>query len=104
MYDANYNVSIFFNIIKRVRMNDIVEVLLENATRLITQCESRYQRYFAKAIDYEQKMIGLVGARGVGKTTAILQHLQILAFFLTSIPSKLYLHTSKLVPCLLQRG
>ena len=59
-------------------MNDIVELLLENSTRLITQCESRYQRYFAKAIDYEQKMIGIVGARGVGKTTAILQHLRAL--------------------------
>ena len=57
-------------------MDDILELLLENSTRLITLCESSYERYFTKSIDYTQKMVGLVGARGVGKTTAILQHLQ----------------------------
>ena len=59
-------------------MDELLELLLENSTRLITQCESSYERYFTKAIDYNQKMVGLVGARGVGKTTAILQHLKVL--------------------------
>ncbi len=59
-------------------MDDLLELLLENSTRLIMQCESSYERYFTKTIDYNQKMVGLVGARGVGKTTAILQHLQAL--------------------------
>ena len=57
-------------------MNDILELLIANSTRIISQCESNYQRYFVKTIDYEQTMVGLIGARGVGKTTAILQYLQ----------------------------
>ena len=59
-------------------MNDILELLIENSTRLITDCESSYKRYFCTEVDYEQKMVGIIGARGVGKTTAILQHLQAL--------------------------
>jgi predicted AAA+ superfamily ATPase len=55
-------------------MNDILELLIENSTRLIVDCESSYKRYFAKSIDFEQKMVGIIGARGVGKTTAILQY------------------------------
>jgi len=55
-------------------MDDILDILLENSARLITNCESNYKRYFTKNIDFKQKMIGIIGARGVGKTTAILQH------------------------------
>ncbi len=50
--------------------------LLENSTLLINSCEVTYARYFLKEIDFEQKLIGIIGARGVGKTTAILQHLK----------------------------
>ncbi len=59
-------------------MVEILELLLENSTRLITQCETTYERYFIKIVDFHQRMIGIVGARGVGKTTAILQHLKAL--------------------------
>jgi len=51
---------------------DILESLLENSTRLISTCSTKYERYFLKNIDFNQKLIGLIGARGVGKTTAIL--------------------------------
>jgi predicted AAA+ superfamily ATPase len=69
-------------------MNDMLELLIENSTRLITDCESSYKRYFTTAIDYEQKMVGIIGARGVGKTTAILQHFQELEL---SFGQKLYI-------------
>ena len=55
---------------------DILENLLENSTRLISTCSTQYERYFLKDIDFNQKLIGLIGARGVGKTTAILQYLK----------------------------
>jgi len=57
-------------------MEKLLELLLENSARLISKCDSKYIRYFAKEIDFSQKMVGIIGARGVGKTTAILQYLQ----------------------------
>jgi predicted AAA+ superfamily ATPase len=57
-------------------MQEILELLIENSARLIADCNTPYKRYFFKHIDFNQKMIGIVGARGVGKTTAILQHLR----------------------------
>ena len=35
-----------------------------------------YKRYFYTTIDHNEKLIGIVGARGVGKTTYILQYLK----------------------------
>ncbi len=55
---------------------DLLDDLLENSTSLINICEIDYERYFLKKIDFNQKLVGIVGARGVGKTTAILQHLK----------------------------
>jgi len=34
-----------------------------------------YQRYFFDVVDFRERLIGLVGARGVGKTTFLLQYL-----------------------------
>lgn len=55
---------------------DLLHTLLENSTLLINNCEVAYERYFLKDIDFGQKLFGIVGARGVGKTTAILQYLK----------------------------
>ncbi|MCK4441577.1 MAG: ATP-binding protein [Sulfurovaceae bacterium] len=35
-----------------------------------------YKRYFFNIIDFNEKLIGIVGARGVGKTTFLLQYLE----------------------------
>ncbi len=35
-----------------------------------------YKRYFFKEIDFTERLIGLIGARGIGKTTFLLQYLQ----------------------------
>ena len=35
-----------------------------------------YERYFHTTINLDQKLIGIVGARGVGKTTFLIQHLK----------------------------
>jgi predicted AAA+ superfamily ATPase len=69
-------------------MDNILDILLENSTRLIVGCESSYKRYFAKSIDFSQKLIGIIGARGVGKTTAILQYFKELEL---SFNQKLYI-------------
>ena len=38
--------------------------------------QSNYKRYFFKKIDFENKLIGVLGARGIGKTTFLLQYLK----------------------------
>lgn len=35
----------------------------------------KYKRYCFKTIDFNDKMIGIIGSRGVGKTTLIIQYL-----------------------------
>ena len=37
-----------------------------------------YLRYFFKVVDFNEKLIGIVGARGIGKTTFLLQYLNAL--------------------------
>ena len=37
---------------------------------------SDYKRYFFKKIDFDNKLIGVLGARGIGKTTFLLQYLK----------------------------
>lgn len=38
--------------------------------------ESDYKRYIHDVVDFNQKLIGIIGARGVGKTTFLLQYLK----------------------------
>ena len=57
-------------------MDDLLPLLAENSARLIGFCDIEYKRRGIASIDFSQKLVGIVGARGVGKTTAILQHLR----------------------------
>lgn len=42
--------------------------------RILKEISSEYKRYLHKTIDFNSQMIGIVGARGVGKTTLLLQY------------------------------
>lgn len=53
-----------------------MEKLLEHYHRLIKDLDADFQRYIYTNINWESRMIGLTGARGVGKTTLILQHIK----------------------------
>ncbi len=33
-----------------------------------------FQRYLTTGIDFEERLIGIIGARGTGKTTLLIQH------------------------------
>src|SRR3989339_521217 len=45
------------------------ETLLQNTT-------SNFKRYLYEEVSWESRMIGIIGARGVGKTTMILQYIK----------------------------
>lgn len=44
--------------------------------RILNELTSSYKRYLYDVIDFSSQMIGIVGARGVGKTTLLLQYLR----------------------------
>lgn len=54
----------------------MLENLRKLEKRIIKESSSEYKRYLHKSIDFSSQMIGIVGSRGVGKTTLLLQYLQ----------------------------
>lgn len=45
--------------------------------RLLEETDCRYRRYLHDQIDWQERLIGIKGARGVGKTTLLLQHIKL---------------------------
>ncbi len=52
-----------------------IEGLFEKYLKISKLQTYHYKRYFYHKIDFSEKMIGIIGARGTGKTTSILQYL-----------------------------
>ena len=55
---------------------NILETLREYQENYLMLFDTEYRRYIHKEVDFSVKLIGIVGARGVGKTTFLLQHLR----------------------------
>lgn len=51
-------------------------VLYQYMSEMLRQTTEKHFRYIYSEIDWSARMIGLVGPRGVGKTTMILQHIK----------------------------
>ena len=58
-----------------MEMNEMNE-LYEISARRVRNVSTKYIRYLYTAIDWENRLISLRGARGTGKTTLILQRLK----------------------------
>ena len=54
----------------------MIEQLHQNFLQYLENQKIGYQRYIWNEINHNDKLIGIVGARGVGKTTYILQYLE----------------------------
>lgn len=52
-----------------------LENLFEKYHKIAKLQQHTYKRYFLNGIDFNDKMVGILGARGTGKTTSIIQHL-----------------------------
>ena len=54
---------------------------MENITALyrflLSKTDTRFVRYLHEKIEWSARMVGVVGARGVGKTTLLLQHIKL---------------------------
>ena len=53
-----------------------METLVRNYTRLVDSTPVKYRRYLYDEIDWQDRLIGITGARGTGKTTLLLQHIK----------------------------
>ncbi len=67
---------------------------LENSALYISTAKKPYKRYFYDDIDHQDKLIVIIGARGVGKTTYILNYLKNLGL---SLDKKLYISADALL-------
>lgn len=52
--------------------------LFEKSNQILKLQNYNYKRYFYHTINFDDKMIGILGSRGVGKTTVIIQYLNAL--------------------------
>ena len=53
-----------------------METLIRNYIRLIDSTPVNFQRYLYNTIDWQDRLIGITGARGPGKTTLLLQYIK----------------------------
>ena len=54
----------------------VMEKLFEYSNRLINETDTKFLRYMHNEINWNNRMIGLIGPRGVGKTTLALQYIK----------------------------
>ena len=53
-----------------------MERLFEYSNKLISEADTSFTRYMYDEINWKSRMIGLIGPRGVGKTTLVLQYIK----------------------------
>jgi predicted AAA+ superfamily ATPase len=53
-----------------------MEKLFEQFHKLIRDTDTRFIRYIYAEINWKNRMMGIIGPRGVGKTTLVLQHIK----------------------------
>ena len=70
----------FVSLPKETKNNEKMELdeltpLIDNFHRRIAKVDLRFKRYLYHQINWDSRLIGIKGARGVGKTTMILQYI-----------------------------
>ena len=56
----------------------MLSAIVKLEKKILKSFDTEYRRYFFDRVNFEARMIAVVGSRGVGKTTFLLQHLQTL--------------------------
>lgn len=53
-----------------------MQTLVTAYNRIVNEVDEKFVRYLSPSIDWDERLIGIKGSRGVGKTTMILQHIK----------------------------
>ena len=53
-----------------------MQTVIDISNRLMQAATNDFTRYLYNNITWEERLIGLVGAKGTGKTTMLLQHIK----------------------------
>lgn len=53
-----------------------MERLFQYSNQLITQVDTSFKRYLYNEINWNNRLVGLIGPRGIGKTTLLLQYIK----------------------------
>ena len=72
MHKMHYYCAEFNSFVPVVYM----ESLFQYSNQLVTQVNETFERYAHSNINWQNRLIGLIGPRGVGKTTLILQYIK----------------------------
>ena len=72
----------------------MLEKLFEKSNKILKLQNYSYKRYFYYSINFNDKMVGILGSRGVGKTTVIIQYLNSLE---VSKSKKLYFSADSII-------
>ena len=54
----------------------MIDILRAYQQNYLNNLKTNYKRYIHNIVDFDDKLIGIIGARGVGKTTFLLQYLK----------------------------
>jgi len=71
----------------------MLEQIQQYSIKQLNNLQITYKRYFFTEVDFTQKLIGIIGDRGIGKTTFLLQYLKELD---TPLEQKLYISSEYL--------
>ena len=55
-------------------MRETIESLFRTCNRLVSETDCGFHRYLYDEIDWNEPLVCIMGARGTGKTTLMLQH------------------------------
>jgi uncharacterized protein len=67
----HYNCALFINFDKKITMDR----LFAASIKLVREVRTDFKRYMYDQINWKNRLIGLIGPRGVGKTTLVLQYI-----------------------------
>lgn len=67
---------VIFCLYLKAFLSNVMEKLIENHYQIINDTPDNFVRSFIHTVHWEERLIGIKGAKGVGKTTLILQYIK----------------------------